>query len=162
MKDNRIGLVKTDTKLLYDLLAETKEGEIVPYSKMLEITFSSNVNKIRSSITSALKILQKEKEYVFQCVIGEGYKRLTDTEIANTGKKNLKKIRKTASRSNKVLACVKFNNLSNEDKIKHNAHSSIFGVIEFAASPTKIKQIENKVKEINNTLSLEETLNFFK
>lgn len=162
MKDTRIGIVKTDTKLLYNLLEKTQKGELITYKTMLETTYSSNINKIRPSLMTAMRMLQRENQYCFKCVINEGYKRMTDEEIAKSGRGGIKKIRKTARKSNKVLACVNFEKLSNDAKILHNSHTSFFGAIEFAASPSKVKQIEKKVKDLSTPLSLEETLKLFK
>lgn len=152
-----------DTRLVFDRLKNAKPGEVIPYKELAEILGTDPRNgKGYSSVASARRMALNQLKYAFEAVSGEGIKRLTDHEASRTGEQTLKAIRRRARLGAKKLTCVeKFESLSNDDKIAHNAALSMLGAITQATSAKTQERIESAVKEATKELPVAKTLALF-
>lgn len=149
-----------DTRLLLQRLVETKQSEVVPYTELSE-AISRPVSGGTSNLQSALRIAFNDYGMVFSPIRGVGYRRLTDGEIVEASGNDVTRIRRASKRAARKLFQSEFSRLSNEDKIKHNTHASIFGAVSAAISKKTVTAIEKAVTKAGRELPVAETLKLF-
>ena len=152
-----------DSKLIYERLSKMKKGEVVGYDELTDI-IKKDVQKGGYSATmTARKMALRENGLVFECIMNEGLKALTDDEnISMTGKSGFDRIRKISRRSStKLMAIDDFDKLPPASKIKHNAHLALFGALQSATKTKTVKRIESHTEE-HSRISVNETIELFK
>lgn len=151
-----------DTRVCVNRLKEAKSGEVIPYKELSELIGRDVQNSAYSVLFSARRIVERDYRIVFHPIRSIGLKRLDDTGIVSVGESTLSKIRKVTKRGIKQIACVQdFNNLSQEQKIKHNTYLSMLGVMHHASQGKSVQKLENKVREAQASLPLAKTLEAF-
>lgn len=158
-----IAELSIDSQLLAKLLREVEPNGVITYEQM-----NGQINrdcspggKAYGCLMTARRIVQREDQIVFDAVPNEGLKRLTNDDIARAGDGFVARIRRAARRGIRVLACVKFESLSNEDKIAHSASASQLGVLSEVAKASSTKRIASAVKESQEKLPVGKTLELF-
>lgn len=133
-----------DVSLLVKLLSSKQAGEVATYEE-LSAAIGRDVRERRSAMHSALRHIQNTDHAVFACVPNVGYKRLSDKEIVDTGTSYIQKSRRVAKRGAKSLACVKFDNLTPEQRLQHNAKMTVLAMVQESTSHHAVKRIESAV-----------------
>ena len=152
-----------DSRLLYERLKAAKVGETVTYEDLTGIIGRDVQKEAYGNLTTALKLVQREDGLVFGTVIGVGRKRLNDEEIVGTAGDTIARVKSISKKGIRKITSVKnFDALPNDAKIQHNAALSILGVFQEISKPSKVRAVENKVKQSQNKLSLATTLDAFK
>lgn len=160
-KKRTIQQLSVDARLLYERLVKV-EGTIT-YKELNEVVGGNVQEKQRGVLTTARKMAESIDGIVFGTISTVGLKRLNDSEIVNLSDGIIRHVRRSSRKGiSKISKVADFNNLSNEDKIKHNASLSILGVFAEISKPKKIGLIEKKVAAAQDSLSLIKTLEAFK
>lgn len=156
-----ISACSLETTLVYQRLQRCEREEVVTYKELTDL-IGRNIQAYRTPLTSATRKMLNYDNVDFQVVRGLGIKRVNDTEIVNSSDSTFVRIRRTALKKSKQLACVeKFNDLTEELKAKHNASLSVLGAIRQFSKRNTIKKIEGKVREAGATLPVAKTIKLF-
>lgn len=150
-----------ETRFIFQAMDKVPHGETITYESLSE-SIGRDVRLYATSALSSAITMQLKKQRVFECVRGVGYKLLTSKEIVRTqGDKALSHIKRTARRYVKRIASCVYDELNDVEKIRHNAHLSALGTINYLSKPAAINQIEQELKitrqrdlPIGNTLRL--------
>lgn len=153
--------LSVDAQLLTKRLMKAEVGETVTYAEMNELIHSNVQKKSRHLMQRARITCQREKRMVFDAIENVGLKRLNDSEIAQTGERVMSGINRAARRGFKRINCADYNAIDNEAKIKMNTHLSMLGALNAITSAKKMPLLEDKVREVNDRLSLANTLKMF-
>lgn len=157
-----IGQLSNDVRLLYNYLSEVEIGKIVTYAEINDLLgLDIQDQKNRPILASARRKCMNSDSIVFGVIINEGIKRLSDVEIVSEAERQPPRIRRAARRGVKIATKVAdFNQLSNEDKQRHNATVSICGALAQMTAPAKLKQIQREINP-TSTQGFAETLRLF-
>ena len=148
---------------LVERLSKLAVGEQLTYEDAAALVGQDrDGERFRAMLTSARRIVQSDKLIVFGTVPTVGLERLDGVAIVKTGATSIAKIRRESQRGLRRLACVKYEELSQADRAKHDAAASHLGVLtEFSKASTVKKMTaaaETKVAKLN----VEETLDAFR
>ncbi len=159
---NTIAQTSIDARLLYERIAALNVGDSISY-KELSALIDRNVQEDGHGVLrTARRMAEREDRIVFDVVIGEGLRRLNDSEIVDTGDRAVSRIRRGARRAaNTISAVSDFNTLPNEKKVKHNTMLSILGTIAAFVRPKTVLRIESAVSGNSGKLSVGDTLKAF-
>ena len=156
--------LSVDTQILYERIKKAAIGDFISYPELTALIDRNVQTKGYSALMTARKMARRNDRMVFECVRGEGLKRLDDhgivTGIPQQGLKRIRHISRTAAMK---LSCVQnFDGLQNGDKISHNAAVSLFGAITLFTRERSVKRIEAAVQEKADKLPVMKTLELFK
>lgn len=154
-----------DVQALIELLEKAAVGEVVEYTKIdAAIACDHSTPKGAGRIQSARKVLLRDKQIVFAAVERVGLQRLNDSDIIKTGADSVAKIRRESIRGAKRLACVKYEELSDAEKRRHDAYASHLGILAECSRPQASKKIAAAVDQSQEVrkLTFEETLKAFR
>lgn len=141
-----------DVSLLVKLLSSKKVGETATYEE-LTATIGRDVRDRRSAVHSALRHIQNNDHAVFACIPNVGYKRLSDAEIIDSGTHYINKSRRVARRGAKSLACVKFDHLTPEQRLQHNAKMTVLAMVQESTSRHAVSRIESAVTSAQSAIA---------
>jgi hypothetical protein len=151
-----------DTKLLVDRLAKVQPGETITNEQLSEVIGRDVRNGAYSCLYSARAIVQRDHQVVFGTVRGVGLKRLGNTEIVNSGRGDLDRVRRTMRRAAKKMTAVDYDALPNSERIMHNAYLSTFSALAHATKGSSVKKVASQVEQSKEQLPLAATLEAFK
>lgn len=135
-----------DVNKLAERLEQAAEGELVEYDELSKVIGRSILTR-RWLLEQARKLLQREKQIIFDASRTRGLVRLGDEGKAAIGKNAIKHIRRTAKRGCEKMACVNnFDAMSDSAKAEHNFSMSILGAIAASTNRKPLAQIEAKTK----------------
>ena len=149
-----------DTKVIEHRLRNTQPGDLVTYDELTKLLGRDVRQYCKSNMRSARNSLIGESIF-FDCVAGEGLKRLNNEEAVRASDHYRTRARKAARRGLTHLVNVPFDSLSDESKRKHLAMSAQLGAIELFGSTKSSKRIETAVSETKTTMAIGETLKLF-
>lgn len=162
MTNKTIAEQAIDTRLLVSLLSKAEIGQLVTYAEM-GAQLSREIEGADSYLQSALKIVQRDYDIVFSVVRGEGYKRLSDSEIVALGGQLPTKIRRIARRTVRTLSKARDEHLTNAQIIQRNAATSMAGVLAHVATDKAMRKLETAVQAAGaQELPIGRTLDVFK
>lgn len=145
------------------LIAHSKKKDFVTvleYDTLSKVA-GCDVTKKRYVLRTARAIVQREERMLFQPVKGIGIKLLTPSEEVGVGEDGLKAINKKATKTLKEMSCVKFDELSDQDKIRHNVNASIVGATrQFTGRNAKLK-IEGAVVQQSERIDVSDAIRLF-
>lgn len=154
-----------DTRLAFERISRCAPDEIVTYEELSEILGRDAQSSGRHNVDSARRMLLRGEggtRMAFSAVAGVGIKRMADSELANSGRHFMSRIRGISKRGAQTLAAVgDFDSLPNESKIAHNAALSLLGAIAQASKEKAIQKVESAVESANEKLSFAKTLALF-
>ena len=151
-----------ETKVIIELLKSTKDGEIVDYKEMLNATERTSINAIRGNINTARRVLQEEG-YLFDTVRRKGLKRMSDEDIAVSGVRHQRHIKRTAKKAIREQGSIRdFASLSAAGRYASMVTQTIMATISHATSTKAAKQIDADVKARQEQLTIGQTLEAFK
>ena len=137
-----------DAQALAKVLEAAEPGDVVPYAT-LTATIRKNVQKEGySTMDSARRLLLREKSMVFESVLNVGLKRLDGSGIVSLGPDANGRIRRTAGRAIKKMACIgeAYESLSKDEKSSYNSNISALGAVKLFTGAPSIKRIESQVR----------------
>jgi hypothetical protein len=133
--DNKtIPPISAEALKLRDYMRTLAEGSILTDSEIVNIT-KRTLEKCQGMIRSAIKAMERE-EIVFLRLRNVGWRRsnLASNEVIDGESTLPSRVQRMAKRSMRRLAAVRFNELSNEDKLSHSKVASMNGIIAHVAS----------------------------
>jgi len=156
--DKRIPAISIETQeVIRRLLKCEQPGDFVSYGELSQCAMGNVQHEKRFAINTARDRLLSEKNWVFEAVVNEGLRRLTDPEIIRTGEVTVSRIHRASRRGLKKLLCVNPDKLSPADLMIWNAKVSVCGFLDHVTKANQIKRIEGKVASLGVRLQLEET-----
>lgn len=150
-----------ETERIVRALTNVNVGNTISYQALGALIKLADIREKLSVIQSARNIAVREFGIVFGCVENVGFKRLTDSEIANLGAFTIGHIRRVSRSTVKRISCAKYEGLSNEDKIKSNTSISFLGALHQMSHRARQLRLEDKVKECGTQLKLADTMKLF-
>jgi len=150
-----------DAQILSRVLGEASQGDFISYDKLSEI-IGRDIRSNRGALTTARRAAQREHGKVFSPVRGQGIKCLHDKEVAPMLESSeIKKVRRASNRNLKTLQTVVYEMLSEPDKTKFDAVSSIVGVLSLMTKNKSIKALESACTKRKSALPTAGTLRLF-
>lgn len=157
-----IGAVNPDIRILARFMGEMKEGETKTYAELGSV-IGRDLLKDRHVLQGARKILLRESQIAFGIVRGVGIIRLGDSEVVKHLESGVASVLRKSKRTAQIAVAIKnYENLSNEEKSRHNLSLSTLGVISAFGKPSTKKALGEAVQKQQKRLSLDETLEAFK
>lgn len=154
--------LSVDTKMLQDRLRDLKDGEIATYEELSSLVGRDVTASARGNLNSARNRLLNEGIAIV-CVHGQGVKRASDAEKIGTGLAYMKRIRRGARKTGKIVAAVDdFDSLSKDLQVQHNLTLSVLGVVGHMTKATTIKQLEARIDQAKKSLPIAKTLEAMK
>jgi hypothetical protein len=151
--------ISVDTRTLADFLAKVPIGGFVSYANLSDAIGRNTQSEARPALQSARNLVQRDHGIVFDCIRGEGMKRLNDLEKVDTSDKVTAAIRRKSRKGIKVLATVEnFDAMPTHARVKHNTSMSLFALVEHASKPSQLKKLAARVEKGTASLNLTKTL----
>ena len=151
-----------ETQAAIEVMRPIGRGETATYGALKEKMGCNPQAGGRSNVNSARRYLQREHGMVFVAVPNVGYKRLSDTEIVKGSPNTVAKVRRETRRGSLRLTCVDYDNLSDEDKLSHQGHLTVFALWQATSKADSVKKLLPHVQETMRSLPLNQTLEAFK
>jgi hypothetical protein len=115
----------------------------------------------RNILQTARNIAQREGGAVYGTVNGIGIKLLNNSEIVGIGDHTLAHIRKTSTKTLRKLSIVRYDELTEVDKVRHNCNASFIGAMRLMTNTSSRKRLEGAVATAQAKLPVQETLRLF-
>jgi hypothetical protein len=141
--------------------AATADYERVISYEELSKAAGCNVLAKRNVLMTARNRAQLEAAAVFGTIIGVGVKLLTSSETISIGDHHLTHVRKASTKTLRKLATVKYDELSETDKVRHNTNASFIGAMRLMTNASSRKRLEGAVANAQAKLPVKETLRLF-
>jgi hypothetical protein len=162
MKSKRtIPTLSIEAQELIRRLLRASVGDVISYAELSVVAMGDVQDQKRGVLTTARKRVLEDHDMVFEAISNVGLKRLNDEEIVITAEAPLVRINRLANRGKRKLACVDYDNLENELKIKYNARGTLLAFHYHSTKPRQLKSIEQKVEKLGSQLGLQQTLRAF-
>jgi len=162
MEKQTIKTMSIDAEIILGVLVDVKVGETITYEDLSKRIGRDVQGQAYSAMATARRAAMRTEQVVFGTIQNEGLVRLSDEQILALDKDGYRSIRRAALRRMKRRACVKFDGLTDENQIKHNAGMSIDNAIRAIGTKANVKKIEARVAESKEKLPLAKTLEAFK
>lgn len=153
--------ISAEAVKISEIMGKMQPGDIIEY-KELSSFVGFDVTKDRGPLYTAMKLLKRERKMVFDVVIGKGFTRLADSDIVATHDRTIRRIRRTAKRGARTVACANYDALSREDQTKFNMSLTTLGTIAFLGRADTQKKIADKAQEKGFKLTPSEAMGFLK
>ena len=129
--------LSTDVSVLAARLATVPEGSSVTYEEISEWTGRDIAGKSRHVLTSALKILERERGICFETVWGEGVRRVDIASGAlNCARSSTRRIRRSARRTERRLARLSERGIEDPAAASEVAmRRSLLAIVDLTTSP---------------------------
>lgn len=97
----------------------------------IETQFGKTIKELRPIIIAAKRYLERDESIVFECIRGEGYKRLDDSGKVDSLKTFSRRIQRTNSNGQlRANTVEKPNELSANDKMRLDIRRAVFNAIQ--------------------------------
>lgn len=97
----------------------------------IETHFGKTINELRPTIIAAKRYLERDESIVFECIRGEGYKRLDDSAKVDSLKTFTRRIRRTANNGQlRAHTVEKREHLTNDDRLRLTIRETAFYAIQ--------------------------------
>lgn len=130
-----------NVSIIVSILAEKKVGEEVGYEELSAAVGKNVQRESRSSLSSAMRIVQNESGAVFGTIRGVGVKRLSDTEISRLAPSYLRRSHNAAKTGRNKLRKADTSNMSEAEKLTYYAGSSHLAMIAEATTERASKKV---------------------
>lgn len=155
-------LASVDSNALANVLRTVPIGAMISYDVLTNEIHRDVRSNARGVLSTARRIVLRDDHIVFSAVRKYGLKRLSDHELAVSGTETLHRIHRSARRGAAKLSCVsRFDELTIDERNKHNAAMSLLGVFYEITKTSGLRKIENAVGIMQSQLPLKETLQAF-
>jgi len=153
-----VGEASIDVRQLVERMKNTACGEVVGYRELSQL-IGRDVTVHRHLIESARRILLRDHNMVFRCVINEGYKRLEDAQVVDVvNVDRRKRARRQMKLAVRELSTVDYDKLPAQQQTKHNVGMAMFGVMLQSSSAASMKKLQEKVANAGGKIDVEGTL----
>ena len=153
-----IGQLSIDARILADKLADVPVGVEISYAE-LSRELGRNVQDNRGVLTSARRVVLREKGAVFGVVHGVGLRRLADDEVVMSAQDTVRRIGRAARRKSREIAnAVNYGALGNDARVKHNTSLSLLGALGALTRRDAQRRLEGAVADATERLPLQRTL----
>ena len=144
--------------LLIDALKTVQPDTVVSYDN-LSMAAKLNVLAHRHVLHSALRRLLKEDQLRFEPVRGVGLRRLVSEQIVSVAHSDIRKLGRTARRSQQKLAAAEYTELSEQGKVKYGVGMAVLSLMRHSATEKTSKKIEAGMSvAIPKQIAVSETL----
>lgn len=127
-------------------------GALVRYDDLTKLVGRDVTGEARGAMNSARRLLLREG-IRFDVVRGEGLKRMSDSEVAQSGAASIRSVRRKVNGEIKKLSAVSdFNSLTGAEKVQHNTAMSVLGVMSHFSKQEQVKTIEGCVTQSSQRL----------
>ena len=151
-----------DSKILIEELKKVEKGKFISYED-LGTAINKPIKDAWGSLTTARRRMMNDYNKIFEVVRGKGLICLEDEENVKINSEfYISRINRVAAIGRKKITSVKFDDLSKESKIKHNAALAQLGVVTYISKPQKTKQLEAKINEHDIKFSVGNILEYLK
>lgn len=157
-----IGEISLEAQLLYTRLSQMQPDEIVTYDELSNIAARNVKTLAYPAFLTARKRCEELNNIVFGIVAKVGIRRLLNDEIPETAQSGIDRIRRTAKRHARKLACVDYAALSEPMRTKHNINMSLLGVLGEISKTGRSRILEDQVKASQSALPIGRTLELFR
>lgn len=140
-----------ETMILFARLQKAEVGNLVLYSELSEL-LGEPVDGSYGSLQTARQKAIKEG-MVFECIRGEGIKRLADKEIVKCSSGATDKVRRLARRERRKLQCVDIAKL-NGDTGEYLTNISMLGLLTEITKPAKVQAISMQCAKMKDALPM--------
>lgn len=151
-----------ETSLLIKRLKQAKIGDQIPYADLNKLVGGDVQHQHRYMLDTARKAVLNEDQMVFECIHGEGVKRMDDEAILGIGDQCRSRIGRISRRGAKKMACANYDKLTNEQKLEWNTSMSLLGAVAMVTKSTSVQRLKSAVSESQDRLPLNKTLEAFK
>lgn len=148
MNKKPLFVASLETQAIARRLRDIKVGEEITYSELDQLIGRPCR---QYGLDSARKELLRDR-IVFDCISGEGLKRLNDSEIVKAGSTAIRRINRMAKRNIVKLAAADYDNLKADDKLRHNTSMTIYALAAASTGHESVKRIEHQVQGSNAAL----------
>lgn len=155
-----IQVKSADTKIIEHRFRNTSFGDLVTYDELSTLLGRDVRQFCYGNIRTAVKALMKESIFL-DCVAGEGYKRLNDSESVTALEHYRVKARRTVRRGIVHLQNIACDKLTDQDKLKYFAMGTQLQAMELFSGSKAANRIESAVKEQSKQMAIGETLKLF-
>lgn len=124
-----IATISAESLKIRDMMRKAEKGQIITDAEFVALT-GRHYGKIQGHIRHAANALTKE-QIIFYRVRKHGWKRAETaaSEIVDAERGVTKSISRKVKKSLRRLACVEYDKLANDDKLKHSAVAAQIGAI---------------------------------
>jgi len=157
----KLGERTPNTAALVELLSGTREGELVDYMTLSMAIRTDVRSTARHTLTSARAIVLRDNGIVFECISGVGLRQLSGPETVHASLGGVEKIHRACRRERRKIETVDPEKLSAGSRARAYTAASLLGAIEQVTRPKLLRRVEKRVIEVNQTLTLAETLRAF-
>ena len=153
-----------ETQTLIKRLSKMQRGETVSYKELSDLVGADVQAAAYCYCKTARERCLKDFGLVFEPIVNEGLKCMTEEEVALSGQFGIQKIRRLSRREKSKLhhGIENFNGLTNEAKIAHNTAASIYGVFELISKPKAILKVEAQITNKIDMIPAKKALELFK
>ena len=150
-----------DAKILESTLGQVQIGDTASYED-LSSAIGRDVRRFaRSALQTARKRLLQDVGIVFGVAKNKGLVRLDDSQIIKTTEADRKKFNRQAKKTMQKLGVVKFDSLSDQDKMLHTIAAAQTGAMVLFSQASTTKKLAASVTTPADNLPLGETLKLF-
>jgi hypothetical protein len=136
MDKRSIGELNYETKLIVELLEQSKMGEQIAYAIISDL-IGEDIHKRRYLLETAKRVVQREGGIVFDTIRGVGIVRVTEGGKGKVVDKGFTKIRRATRRTIKVLDTVDTGALQRDELNQHMQQRSVAGLLETHTKPQR-------------------------
>lgn len=150
-----------ESEALEKLLRQIKPEGIVTYRTISEVIKEDPQKQAGRGIVYRLRKKLLADGIVFYPVAGVGIKRLTDAEMIDASVLEGKYGHRKYKKSLHVLKAANYDELSPEDKIRHNSQATVVAAVQLFQAPKQRRLIEQAVRDRHDELDVTSTLQLF-
>jgi hypothetical protein len=161
--NNPIFKLSIEAQLIYKLLKECQIGDVITYQEINEL-IGRDIQKRLNVLYTARKIARKYDNFIFDCIINVGIKRINSKEIlGKESTQTLKRIVSTTKNSVKNMNCIDYATLDNDERYRLNCTRSLMVVISETAKQKTLESMQKDAAYVTpKVITTEKLLEFFK
>lgn len=127
-----------DTLTLIEAMSQANYGDVATNQALSDLIGRNVQTEARGNLISALKVLARDYAVFYNCIRGEGWMRVTESEyLSLVPREHRDRIRNSARRGQKKLSHIPDSKLSREELTKKLSDIGMLGTLaEFAKEPT--------------------------
>jgi hypothetical protein len=127
-------------------LAKAEFGELVTYLELSKIIKRNVQWEARWVLDSARAVVLRESKIAFDTIENQGLRRMDNDGIAVAYHPALRRIRRIAKKTNRVIACVDMAKLTPDKQREVSVGLSTVGAIELFTATKNVRKIEDAIK----------------
>lgn len=150
-----------DVQLLVKEFLKKPEGTLVTYDEIKALIGRDPQTKGRPAVHSAIRILSRQHQILYVCVMTRGYQRATPVEALDSGQSTIRTIHRATKRGAVKLSCSDYAKLSKDDKVRHDASASLLGLIAQTTTVKSQKTIADAAEKAHEKIPIGRTMQLF-